>query len=274
MSRNTIARAVSAGVVIVTAVLAAACAGSRPDPSDRAAALAEQPPVVAVVDTGVDPRSSFGGMLDRRSSRSLVAGETLDDADGHGTAMASVVHANAPTARIVAVKASGFDGSSDDRLAAAVAHAVDVDASVILIAMTGAQPLPATQHAIEQAGRAGALVVVAAGNDGADLEVHPSYPAAGGSHHVIAVAAVDDDGRVLGSSNRGGSAVAQGLGVGVPACGPDGAPMTVGGTSAAAALVAARASTLLDQGSLTAPQLRRNLEGSPVLDAAPADCAG
>jgi len=178
VSRRTIAGIATVGAAIATAAVAAACASDRAGAADLTRARAERPPTVAVVDTGVDTRSSFDGMLDQQASRSVVPGESPADVDGHGTAMASVVHANAPTARIVAVKASGLDGTSDGRLAAAVDHAVDVDASVILIAMAGAEPLPATQDAIDRAGRAGVFVVVAAGNDGVDLGVHPSYPAA------------------------------------------------------------------------------------------------
>jgi hypothetical protein len=259
-----------AGLTLAVLAVAAVVVGattSAAGPREREATV-----TVAVVDTGIDPDAALDGRLDLDASRSVVPGESSIDVDGHGTSMASVVHANAPDARLVAVKASGRDGTSDARLAAAVDHAVAAGAQVVLVSMSGPEALPETTAAIGRAARAGVLVVVAAGNDGVDLDARPRFPASIGDPDVVAVAALGADGRVLASSNQGAQVRSAGLGRGVPACDLDGAT-TVGGTSAAAALVAARAARLMGDGDGMSPSdTRAALEGSPVLDAAPVRC--
>jgi hypothetical protein len=249
-------------VVLAAAVTVTVTAGCSPGGSPDAASgpTCGGPVLVAVVDTGIDPHVSLGERLDTSRSRSVVPGEGVDDRDGHGTEVAAVVHANAPGARIAAVKASGADGTSDERLAAAVDHATDAGASVILLSLAGAAPLPLTRAAIERAGGSGALVVAAAGNDGVDIGDHPSYPASYALANLVPVAALDRDGHLLGSSNRGGAVKAAARGVAVPTCTLRGEATTTGGTSAAAALVAARAARLLEQRTWTMAELKAELD--------------
>jgi hypothetical protein len=268
-----VAPALVRAVVLAAAALATVTAGCSPgaspegSPGVASGPAGDGPVLVAVVDTGIDPEASLDGRLDTSRSRSVVPGEGVDDRDGHGTEVAAVVHANAPGAQIAAIKASGADGTSDERLAAAVDHAADAGASVILVSLAGAEPLPLARAAIERAGGSGALVVVAAGNDGVDVGDHPTYPAAYPLANLVPVAAVDREGHLLGSSNRGEAVKAAARGVAVPTCTLGGEPAMTGGTSAAAALVAARAATLLEQRTWTVAELRAALERPAVSDA-------
>lgn len=225
---------------------------------------------VAIVDTGIAPGPWLEGQLDETASLSVVGGGLADD-DGHGTAMASVVHAAAPDARLLAVKAVGSDGTSDERLAEGIDRAVAAGASVVLLSMAGAEPLPRTRSAIRRAARHDAIVVAAAGNDGLDLGRHPAYPAAYDEPNLVAVAAVARDGTLLGTSNRGPTVTAKGLGVGVPACDVDGHATTTGATSAAAALVAAEAARRLAL-PVSIADLRAALTASPATRGTPAPC--
>lgn len=218
---------------VPAALVASACS--------RQADAEPKPATVAVIDTGIDEDVPFPVA----ARLSVVPGEGPADDDGHGTEMASVVHAAAPEARIVAIKAVGADGTTDQRVAAGIDRARAAGADVILLALSGAEPLPRTRSAITRAGRDDVVVVVAAGNDGLDLAEHPAYPAAYDEPNLVAVAAVDRTGAVLGTSNRGPTVRARGEGVDVPTCTLGGSEATTGGTSAAAALVAGRTARLL-----------------------------
>ena len=57
--------------------------------------------------------------------------------------------------------------------------------------------------AIKAAGDAGQLVVVAAGNQGADIDQVPNYPAAYDLPNIITVAATDEDDQLAQFSNVG-----------------------------------------------------------------------
>lgn len=217
--RRLAAALLSAATVAAGTGLLPACA------ADRGAA---HPPVVGIVDTGLDPRGL----------EAVVVGDVPPDLDGHGTEMAWIVHAAAPSARLVAVRAFADDGTIDDaRIAAAIGRARRDGASVVLVSLAGAEPLPRTRRAIAAAGTDGVLVVVAAGNDGLDLDRSPAYPAAYRLANLVTVAAARPDGRLWGSSNRGGpTAVA--AAAAVPTCTSEGERATSVGTSAAAAMTA------------------------------------
>ena len=65
-------------------------------------------------------------------------------------------------------------------------------ATVINMSIAGSEPSQALQARLQSAGNAGVLITVAAGNQGADLDAAPEYPAAYAIPHLIAVAATDD----------------------------------------------------------------------------------
>jgi hypothetical protein len=197
------------------------------------------PPVVGIVDSGVDP-AGLAASIDRSAGADLVSGRSTLDLDGHGTEMAWIVHAEAPRARLAIARVVDARGSTTDgRIAAAVDHLRRRGASIVLISLAGAEPLPATRAAIA-AGAGRFVAFAAAGNDGADLDRVPSYPGGYRLPNLVTVAALGRDGRLWGSSNRGGpisatapaSAATRTLGA---------RPTTSVGTSAAAAIAAGRA---------------------------------
>ncbi|GAA4596324.1 hypothetical protein BJY16_001974 [Actinoplanes octamycinicus] len=143
-------------------------------------------PVVAVVDTGVNP---VGGLADV-----LLPGESFmpnidssadDSTNSHGTAMASLVNAACPTCKILPVKALDMRGTGeDDKIAPAVEYAADQGAKVINLSL-GYQDRTATagqtmQRAIDYARGKGAVVIASAGNSVRNNEwgVLKQYPAA------------------------------------------------------------------------------------------------
>lgn len=231
--RRALAVAALAGSVATLALVATSCDGrTRGTVGDR--------PTVGIVDTGIEARG-LEGHLDAAASASLVPGEDVDDADGHGTEMAWIVRRAASDARLVAVKVVDHGGAAtDERVARAVDELRHGGVDVVLLSLSGAEPLPRTEAAIERAGRSGVIVVAAAGNDGVDLARTPGYPGGYSASGLVTVAATDASGRLLGSSNRGGSTDVAAPGA-VPTCGPDGRRTTSVGTSASAALVAATA---------------------------------
>ena len=217
---------------------------------------------VAVIDSGASSIPQLGRSTDSAQNRSFVPGEALDQDDVHGTEMAVIVHTAAPTARLLIVKAlDDQEGGSQENLAAAIDYAVDHSARVINLSAAGAERSGEVSAAIANASRHDVLVVVAAGNQGLDGDVYPSYPANYRWPNLVAVAATDGHGNLAANSNWGRHSVALGApGVAVATFAPTGALVHVSGSSPAAAVVSGTAATFLSEHpNLTAPQLRSAL---------------
>lgn len=142
--------------------------------------------VVAVLDTGVDPaHADLQGAL--IPGYDFVNGDPdPTDDEGHGTAVAGVIAArtnNATglagicwTCSLMPVKvldASGSGSMAD--VAAGIVWAVDRGARVINMSLGGPQSTQALADAVAYATARGAILVAAAGNEGASAA---SYPAA------------------------------------------------------------------------------------------------
>jgi subtilisin family serine protease len=227
---------------------------------------------VAVIDTGADldhpdlrdnlwrnPREVAGngvdddanGFVDDVHGADLVHrdGDPADD-NGHGTHVAGILAARganrlgvsgvAQRARVMVVKALGADAvGSALTMADAVRYAVANGAKVINMSVAGPTRSQAFEEAVRAASDAGVLMTVAAGNSGRDLDAQPEYPAAFSAPHVLAVAATNRTGRLIGMSNRGAGTVdlaAPGSGIVATADGGDYESRT--GTSMAAPHVA------------------------------------
>jgi hypothetical protein len=187
---------------------------------------------IAVIDTGIDIDSpEFAGRLSA-ASRDMFnsTGRSLDATDDHGTNVAMVAAAArnntgilgiAWAATIMALRADdpgscvSDSGSTVDEtdcqfedatIAAAINHAVANGAKVINLSLGGGAPNTTLRTAVNQAVRAGVVVVVSAGNDGED-EVDPF--AAGldnaGEGGVIIVGSVGEGGAISDFSNRAGA---------------------------------------------------------------------
>jgi type VII secretion-associated serine protease mycosin len=165
--------------------------------------------VVAVIDTGVDlGHPDLAGRL--VPGHDFVGNDSVpQDENGHGTQVAGVIGAVPDNgrgiagvvwdARIMPVRVLDADGYGfDDTIAKGIAWAADHGAKVINLSLGGPQADPVLQSAVHYATRKGALVVVAAGNDGNDAVQYPAaYPEA------LAVAATDATGTLTQFSSYG-----------------------------------------------------------------------
>ena len=251
-------------------------------PSAWAAGINGAGITVAVVDTGVDHlHPDLQGALWSNSRE--IAGNGLDDdangyvddalgwdfvdgdndpmdAHGHGTHVAGLIAAQhnglggsgvAPGARIMPVRVLGASGTgSFSTVASGVRYAVANGARVINLSITGAIGTPDLAAAIVEASSLGALVVMAAGNEGAARPADPAAFAAIAGLAGLAVGAVDASGLLAAFSNRAGPTPLDYLsapGVGLISSLPGASFGSLTGTSMAAPLVAGAAALLLSQ---------------------------
>ena len=142
---------------------------------------------------------------------SHVAG-IIAGAGNNGTGVTGVMW----TARLMALKAGGVNGSlSTAAIVSAIRYAVANGARVINASFTGPDCSLALYDTVNTANAAGVLVVAAAGNERADNDNVSSFPANYGSPsvcdgqqkaalaNVIAVAATDENDRLISLSNFG-----------------------------------------------------------------------
>ena len=195
-----------------------------PDPRDPSRTLTGAGVGVALVDTGVAPVEGLttpGKLVDGPdlSFESQADGTRYLDGYGHGTHMAGIIAGRdsavqagdektkdhfvgmAPDATLVSVKVGAADGGADvTQVIAAVdwvvAHRDDQDIRVINLSygLDSLQPstLDPLAHAVENAWRAGIVVVAAAGNGGEDGATRLTTPAV--DPYVIAVGSSDHQG--------------------------------------------------------------------------------
>ena len=179
------------------------CSVTRPEGVDMAVprvsnALGVSTPStrpIAILDTGISPDTpELAGRV--VSPASVVGGSGADDRDGHGTQVAGIAAAApgamqgiSPTSPVMPVKIFEANGETTAQaLVSGIEAALDAGAGVINI--SGAAPakdatpadVSVVQLAITAAYARGALVVVAAGNDGS---AEPYVP--GNLPHVLTV---------------------------------------------------------------------------------------
>lgn len=182
----------------------------------------------------------------------------------HGTFVAGILSAkrNSPAPAICPTctllirpiftqAASGCEhmpSATPQELAAAIIACIDAGARVINLSLALAQPSTngeqALVEALNQALRRGAIVVAAAGNQGTLGSSAITHP------WVIPVVACDLRGRPMNESNLGSSIGRRGLrapGDGITSLGPEGQPITLGGTSVAAPFVTGAIALLLSE---------------------------
>jgi len=178
------------------------------------------------------------------------------DDNGHGTHVAGIVGAVGNNRRgvsgvcwrvtLLPVKFLAADGTgfSADAIRA-IDYAALMGAQVMNNSWGGGGFSPIMQEAIDAAGAAGALFVAAAGNQSANIEVQPHYPASYVRPNVVAVAATDASDVLAPFSNYGASSVLLGApGVGILSTFPRGAYGLLSGTSMAAPVVSGAAALL------------------------------
>ena len=189
---------------------------------------------VAVIDTGVD--ASHPDLAGRVSGGyDFVDGGEPDDANGHGTQVAGIIAAGgavsgmAPGAVIVPYKVSE-DGESvsSDLIERAIRTAAADGADVINISLGVPIDNPPIDAAVADAVEGGAVVVVAAGNDGPDPSTIGSP---GGAPLAITVGATHNNVRasMVSTLSVGGKQYEVAPMLGVSPAGPITAPLADGG---------------------------------------------
>ena len=195
---------------------------------------------VAVLDTGMDMthRDLAGNLW---TNRNEVPGNGIDDdsngfvddvhgADvvngdgdptdglGHGTAIAGVIGGRgnngggisgvAWRVRLMPVKVLPDEGfGTTATLVAGLRYALANGARVVNMSLNGADRSLALEEAIAAAEAQGVLVVTSAGNDGADRDSVPSYPASIASPAILSVASSNSAGQLGYESAYGANSV-------------------------------------------------------------------
>jgi subtilisin family serine protease len=151
--------------------------------------------VVAVVDTGINPRiKDFKGAL-VPGKDFVTGGYTNADDDGHGSLVSSIIAARGNngtgipgycwTCKIMPVRIATGTAFDADTGALGIRWAVDHGANIIVLSWSEADtsPDPSVASAIAYAARQGVLVLASAGNTGAS---GLTYPAADPGAYAVA----------------------------------------------------------------------------------------
>lgn len=211
---------------------------SSPQSAWRLVRRDAQPVVVAIVDTGLDwnhrniaweaiwrnPKEKPGDDVDNDKngySDDIIGWDFLDqdnkpwDYDGHGTFVAGLIAGRwtdkagmagvNPFAKLMILKAmNNFGHSRSSYVAEAITYAADHGARVINLSVGGKEIAEIEQAAIDYAYSKGAVIVVAAGNEGRDVA---NYGLAS-SDKVLSVAATGFGDERAAFSNWGAVSVA------------------------------------------------------------------
>lgn len=226
---------------------------------------------IALIDSGIDANHpEFAGRVGGGADFVFGDRQLLDDASGHGTAVAGIIAANHQEAGIVGIAYEARlipykvfhdqTGGSAIQVYNAISAAAGNDAVKVLnLSFGGRQPFAGELAVLQNAARNGKFVAVAAGNSAAPA---PDFPAAYAQQlgpSVIAVGTLGPDGQIAFFSNRAGPARHSFLlapGFVVWSTAPGGGFRQVSGSSFSAAYVSGAAALLFD--------LFPNLSGADV----------
>ena len=164
--------------------------------------------LVAVLDTGIDKdHEDLEGQV--VAEVNFTDSPTVDDSHGHGTHVAGIIAAGsnngigiagvAPQCQLMNIKVADDKGRCQSTaLAEGIVWAVDNGASVINVSIELKEPSQELEDAVNYAWKQGAVIIVAAGNDGSQLPVYP-----GAYENCIAVAATRQNDTLAPLSNHG-----------------------------------------------------------------------
>jgi subtilisin family serine protease len=197
------------------------------------------------------------------------------DDDGHGTHVAGIIagHGNNGTgvvggcwsASVMPVRfmnAQGRGSTSD--AVSGLDYAIHEGAKVVNCSFGSSSKSSALEDAVKTAQSKGVLLVVAAGNDGEDIDAKPTYPAGYTQGNILTVAATDAADGLASFSNYGAKSVDLAApGDQIYSTYPTSSYRYLSGTSMAAPMVAAAAAMLRKQDpDLSYSDLRSALKAS------------
>jgi hypothetical protein len=211
---------------------------------------------LAVLDGGTGPDPTLGARLRYVDIGLGYAGTGV--AGLHGTAVAALAAGSAPdapgiapAASVISIRVVNTDDKSDVfTVTQGIVAAVDAGAQIINLSLGGYSTSEALTRAITYANERGAVIVAAAGNDGAG---RLTWPAA--DPRVISVGATDAAGRQTDFSNSGAQLHLTAPGVAIQTAGLNNERTLFSGTSASAPIVTGAIAALMSQTpGLTAAQ--------------------
>jgi subtilisin family serine protease len=227
--------------------------------------------LIAVIDTGVDVRhrqlqkalwqNPGESGIDRRGFDKATNGRDddgngfiddvygwnflennnrVEDLHGHGTHVAGII-AGGKNIQIISLRALDTRLSGQKVVQATVSaihYAIKMKVKIINYSGGGSEPNPLEKQAIQLAEKEGILFVAAAGNGHTNSDINNFFPADYGLSNIISVAAVDQQGRLLPSSNFGVQTVSvAALGKEIESTLPDNKFGRMSGTSQATAQI-------------------------------------
>lgn len=152
---------------------------------------------------GCDFVDEDGDPMDHAGHGTHVSG-TIGAVGNNGTGIAGVCwNVNIMAVRVLDTTGQGTTAS----LVQGIDYAVNNGADVLNLSLGGYENDSALSDAIEDAGTAGVLLAVAAGNEETDNDITPSYPANFTHDNIISVAALDQSYELAGFSNWGAESV-------------------------------------------------------------------
>ena len=236
--------------------------------------------VVAVIDTGLDPRHEQLHGVRLAAGHNVLPGFPPNDVtdcsgSGHGTMVTGIIAAQhsdqasfvgvAPEVTIVPIKQTNTGNSGDaDGIAAGINAAVDAKAQVVNISVTVANPEHRLDAALARAAKANLVIVAAAGNDGGGQNL-PAYPAAFSAQYpnIIAVSASDAQDAIGPFSETGSYVDVAAPGVDLRVAAPVRGYAKADGTSFAAPYVTGTVALVLAaHPDLTAAEVRNRIEAT------------
>ncbi len=205
---------------------------------------------IAVLDSGIVPHAALPGLM--KSIEIVPFPLDLENAHGHGTAVASLIAGSdasapgvAPGAELISIRISDETGQADSfAMAAGILAAVDAGADLINISMGTTVDNPLIAEAVLYARDHRSLIVASSGNS---EQSDATYPAAYPS--VISVGAVDARGEHLDFSNYGSFLSLTAPGYAVNAAWPGNRYKRISGTSASAPIVTGAIAATMSNGS-------------------------
>jgi thermitase len=175
----------------------------------------------------------------------------LTDRHGHGTHVAGIIQSTAPKTSLMILKFFNPEATGAANLAhtiEAIRYAIKMKARIINYSGGGTDKNPEEEKVMQQVSAQNILFVAAAGNEKSNSDLNRFYPADYGYPNIASVTAIDENQRVLSSSNYGIKTVDLAApGKNIRSSLPGGKFGTMTGTSQATAFVTGAAALYMAQ---------------------------